>query len=168
MTKIEFFIVAFNKTMKKFDDIALQKFLSCHEVSDVVINYFLLDKVPHHSVVVVYQSEVVSSVNKKKTARNIQSKKKNDRYKQLGVNKEDELFYNKLKEWRLIKAQEVSSPAYIIFNDAELERIVATKPTTREEFSSIVGVGPVKTEKYGYIITQMVKNYIHGKNKEKN
>ncbi len=48
-------------------------------------------------------------------------------------------------------------PPYVIFGDKTLEDICEKRPTTREEFSTIYGVGEVKTERYWHHFTRVVR-----------
>lgn len=64
---------------------------------------------------------------------------------------------SKLKEWRKEKAQQQGVPAFVIFNDKTLEQIAAGKPQTDDELLAVDGIGPVKLEKYGEALLQMVQ-----------
>lgn len=57
--------------------------------------------------------------------------------------------YDMLKKFRLKKSQEEHVKPYMIFNNKELDELVAKKPTSKEELMLISGFGKVKTEKYG-------------------
>lgn len=63
--------------------------------------------------------------------------------------KKDSLF-EKLKQLRLILAQEEGIPAYLIFNDATLKEMEKERPMTDEDFIRINGVGKKKMQDYGY------------------
>ena len=55
----------------------------------------------------------------------------------------------RLKQKRLSLAQNQGVPAFVIFPDTVLYQMVERKPTDRDEFLNLSGVGPVKMEKYG-------------------
>ena len=40
-------------------------------------------------------------------------------------------------------------PAYVVFDDATLERIALALPTTQNALHAIRGIGPAKIEQYG-------------------
>ena len=65
-----------------------------------------------------------------------------------------------LKGVRYAIAKKQGVPPYIIFNDKVLEIIAAEKPTTKEQFSSLYGIGEKKTEMYWKQITSAIKDYI--------
>ena len=46
---------------------------------------------------------------------------------------------------------------YYIFNDAQMEDIIAKNPQTKEELLQISGFGNVKVEKYGEEIVGILK-----------
>jgi len=64
--------------------------------------------------------------------------------------------FEKLREWRAAQAREQSVPAYIIFNDATLRAIAATRPATLTALSGVSGVGQAKLTKYGEQILDVV------------
>lgn len=67
----------------------------------------------------------------------------------------DELF-NALKEYRLNKSREEKVKPYFIYNNEMMEEIIKLKPKTKEELISIKGLGPVKIEKYGQDIVDII------------
>ncbi len=69
----------------------------------------------------------------------------------------DELF-EKLRQLRIQLARERGVPPYIIFNDATLEEMAATRPMTDEEMKNISGVGERKLHLYGsYFIDAIIE-----------
>ena len=50
--------------------------------------------------------------------------------------------FEALRRWRAERAKADEVPAYVVFHDATLHEIAAVRPQTREELSSISGVGP--------------------------
>ncbi|WP_193365928.1 MULTISPECIES: ATP-dependent DNA helicase UvrD2 [Kitasatospora] len=61
----------------------------------------------------------------------------------------DEALYERLREWRAVKAKEQSVPAYVVFTDATLMAVAEDVPGSRAELSRISGVGAMKLDKYG-------------------
>jgi DNA helicase-2/ATP-dependent DNA helicase PcrA len=61
----------------------------------------------------------------------------------------DELVFERLRAWRLARAQRDSVPAYVVFTDATLEAVAARGPASLAELATINGVGQVKLERYG-------------------
>ncbi|MBS1266096.1 MAG: ATP-dependent DNA helicase Rep [Candidatus Woesearchaeota archaeon] len=67
--------------------------------------------------------------------------------------------FSKLRRWRLELSREYDIAPYKIFTDKTLLEICQAKPLTRMDLRSINGVGPVKINRYGSAILEMVANY---------
>lgn len=63
----------------------------------------------------------------------------------------------KLKDWRVRKAQEKGVELYIILNNKTIEAIAEALPEDEEEFKAIKGLGGKKYEKYGLDIISIVQ-----------
>ena len=64
--------------------------------------------------------------------------------------------FEKLRAWRTTTAREQSVPAYVVFSDATLRQIAATRPATQAELFEINGVGEAKLAKYGEAILRVL------------
>jgi ATP-dependent DNA helicase RecQ len=71
----------------------------------------------------------------------------------------DEGLFLRLKELRGRLAQEIKSPAYIVFSDASLRDMCRKRPQSPEHFLSVAGVGAVKLEKYGAAFMAAIREY---------
>ena len=60
----------------------------------------------------------------------------------------------KLKELRLKLAKEQNVPAYVVFSDQTLHHMIEIKPKSIEDMKQIIGMGPIKIEKYGKIFLE--------------
>jgi ATP-dependent DNA helicase RecQ len=69
----------------------------------------------------------------------------------------DEALFLRLKELRSRLAQEIKSPAYIVFSDASLRDMCRKRPLSREAFLNVAGVGAVKLEKYGEAFMTVIR-----------
>ncbi len=67
---------------------------------------------------------------------------------------------NKLKEYRTNMARMENNKPYFIYNNNTLDEIVATKPKTKEELLKVKGFGPVKVEKYGEGILNIISEIV--------
>ena len=65
-----------------------------------------------------------------------------------------------LKNLRLDIAKEKNVPAYVIFPDKTLHQMANTKPTTKEEFLNISGVGEKKLEEYFKPFSETVVDFL--------
>lgn len=63
--------------------------------------------------------------------------------------KTDDDIRNDLKEYRLSKSKEEEIKAYMVFNNETMEELIANKPKNIKELENIKGFGPVKIQKYG-------------------
>jgi DNA helicase-2/ATP-dependent DNA helicase PcrA len=54
-----------------------------------------------------------------------------------------------LKAWRLERSKADEVPAYVVFHDATLASIAASRPRSLAELGRVSGVGPAKLERYG-------------------
>jgi len=60
----------------------------------------------------------------------------------------DEALFERLREWRSVRAAEQSLPAYCVFTDATLTAIAESRPTDRPGLAGIPGVGSTKLDRY--------------------
>lgn len=72
---------------------------------------------------------------------------------------EDTQVYAALKEWRLNRAREEKIKAYYIFNDVQLLDLLQKNPKTKDELLKVAGFGPVKAEKYGEDVLEILEKY---------
>jgi hypothetical protein len=65
----------------------------------------------------------------------------------------------KLKEFRLNKSREENIKPYFIFNDRQMMDLVSKMPRTKEALQDVSGFGPVKSEKYGDVILNILNEF---------
>ena len=56
--------------------------------------------------------------------------------------------FDRLKEWRRVRASTDGVPAYVIFHDTTLAEIAERKPHDWADLASVPGIGPAKLERY--------------------
>lgn len=61
-----------------------------------------------------------------------------------------------LRSYRYKQAQAEGLKPYMIFNNAEMEALIQAAPQTKEELLKVKGFGPVKVEKYGDALIQIL------------
>ncbi|WP_246220062.1 ATP-dependent DNA helicase UvrD2 [Phytoactinopolyspora halotolerans] len=61
----------------------------------------------------------------------------------------DEELFERLRAWRLERAQEQKVPAYVVFTDATLTALAEAKPADEAALRAVPGVGQSKLERYG-------------------
>ncbi len=64
--------------------------------------------------------------------------------------------FERLRAWRATVAKEQGMPAYVIFHDATLRQIAASRPATVEELALVNGVGETKLARYGQQILDVL------------
>jgi DNA helicase-2/ATP-dependent DNA helicase PcrA len=60
----------------------------------------------------------------------------------------DDPVVQRLREWRLAKANEDGVPAYVVFDNKTLEEIAARAPSDRDELLAVPGIGEKKLDLY--------------------
>jgi hypothetical protein len=71
----------------------------------------------------------------------------------------DKALFEKLKSWRLKRAEADHVPAYIIAHNTVLEALSARPPESLQALRGIKGMGPAKIEKYGEDILSVVSTH---------
>ena len=74
-----------------------------------------------------------------------------------GLSERDGELLQRLKEVRLELARERNAPAYVIFSDRTLIELAATRPSSREEFAVVKGVGAAKLKAFAEPFLEAIK-----------
>ncbi|MGW1351609.1 ATP-dependent DNA helicase UvrD2 [Streptomyces sp. NPDC002409] len=61
----------------------------------------------------------------------------------------DEALYERLRDWRAVRAREIGQPAYCVFTDKTLMAIAEAVPGSEGELAGISGVGVRKLDRFG-------------------
>ena len=69
----------------------------------------------------------------------------------------DEALLVALKTWRRNRARAAGVPAYVIFPDTTLRAVAETRPATRDVLADVPGIGPVKLERHGTEVLELVR-----------
>jgi DNA helicase-2/ATP-dependent DNA helicase PcrA len=69
----------------------------------------------------------------------------------------DDALLGALQQWRRRLAQASGVPAYVIFPDSTLRAVAAARPVTRDALLALPGVGPVKLERHGSAVLELVR-----------
>jgi DNA helicase II / ATP-dependent DNA helicase PcrA len=64
--------------------------------------------------------------------------------------------YHALAVWRRARAEQEDVPPFHVFHNRVLDAIARTRPRSREELAAVPGVGPVKLDRYGDEILEVV------------
>ena len=77
----------------------------------------------------------------------------------MEVGIEETPLYQALKQYRYETSKAEGVKAFYIFNNAQLEALIAGMPRSLDELRKISGFGEVKCEKYGFAILRIVEKY---------
>jgi ATP-dependent DNA helicase UvrD/PcrA len=64
--------------------------------------------------------------------------------------------YHELAVWRRTRADQDDVPPYVVFDNKTLDAIARTRPKSLPELAALPGVGPVKLERYGNEVLEVV------------
>ncbi len=76
-----------------------------------------------------------------------------------GVNADPDILAA-LKKWRSTAARAAGVPAYVIFHDTTLAIVAESCPRDRSALLALPGLGPVKAERYGDALLQLVAEHV--------
>ncbi len=79
---------------------------------------------------------------------------------ETSLSESDKELLSVLKKLRAKIANASSVPAYVVFNDATLHDMCKKKPTSKEAFKQVMGVGDTKLERYGDKFINEIKAYM--------
>ncbi len=71
----------------------------------------------------------------------------------------EEALFQRLSQLRTKLADAENVPAYIVFSNASLRDMCRKKPSSMEQFRQIVGVGVMKSQKYGMLFLKEIAAY---------
>ncbi|VAV96188.1 ATP-dependent DNA helicase RecQ, partial [hydrothermal vent metagenome] len=71
----------------------------------------------------------------------------------------DQALLAALKQHRLALARERGAPAFVIFSDRTLIDMAARRPSTRNEFGEVFGVGAAKTEAFSEQFIAIIRDH---------
>ena len=87
----------------------------------------------------------------------LSSEKRTEQRKRLGAIEYDTALFEKLRFWRSGVAKNKGLPAYMIFSDATLQAVAASKPSSLRALEGINGIGEKKLALYGEALLEVVK-----------
>jgi ATP-dependent DNA helicase RecQ len=67
-----------------------------------------------------------------------------------------------LRAWRIKKAKESGTPAFVVMHDSSLDALCRVRPKTAEQLMNVLGFGEKKVEKYGAEILAELKRFEEG------
>ena len=79
---------------------------------------------------------------------------------------ENEILFNRLRQWRNEKADELDQPHYMIMHQKTLLQLCSKLPATLGELKSIKGIGKKKAEKIGHELLEIILQFRKENNME--
>ena len=76
----------------------------------------------------------------------------------IELDSEGEELFERLREWRREQADERGVPAYVIFHNATLREIAATRPSCVAELEGIKGIGATKLDNFGEALVSIASD----------
>jgi ATP-dependent DNA helicase RecQ len=67
--------------------------------------------------------------------------------------------YSDLAAYRLSEARAQQMPPYCIMHNSVLQKIASIRPTTLEQLVAVPGMGPIKVQKYGAAILDIIREH---------
>lgn len=86
------------------------------------------------------------------------SDKRKEQKQRLGAIDFDTGLFEKLRSWRIGVAKKKGVPAYMIFSDATLQAIAASRPTSIGGLENISGIGEKKLALYGDAVLEVLRS----------
>lgn len=114
---------------------------------------------------VLFESKEVQLVRMADIKQRQESEKSKLKKKSVKERVRDELF-EVLRKLRRDIAQKNGIPPYLVFSDASLEQMAASRPITEFDFSMISGVGEKKLRQYGQVFMDKIKEFVGEKSNE--
>ena len=71
----------------------------------------------------------------------------------------DRPLFDALVTWRRDVARAAGVPAYVVFDNKSLRSVAHARPSSGPELLDVAGVGPVKLERYGAAILEIVSDH---------
>lgn len=154
MKMIKVFTLKFENSIEGFNDTALNNFLPGKELVRWECRFF--KHVNQHYWTIIVEYKPVSAAGQ--SLKPGKETKRDESYKEF-LSKDDWPLFNHLRDWRAEKAKKEGVPLYIIFNNLQLAKITAARPSSLNALQQIEGIGNSRKQKYGEEVVQLIKNF---------
>ncbi len=153
--KLEITTLPFSDDGGGFDQSRLQKLLSGKDVIDYSDHFFFYDGVPYLTMIVSYRDVESGRPFRRKEA-------------YASLSRQEKNVYEKLRQWRAVRAAQEGIPPYLIANNKQLVKRIQLKPDSKEDLRKVGGIGDAKIEKYSEDILKILNESLPQKeDKEK-
>ncbi len=138
-----------------FDDQELVAFCERYDVLDCREHWFTQTGLPWGSVLVSYR-DLETGTRGRKTERQRDPRK--------GLDPQDRMLYDRLREWRSLRSVSDGVPPYLVFNNRQLADLVRIKPATKTAMGEISGIGSGKMDRYAEDVLSILAAAEHVEN----
>lgn len=143
--QLRLFTIPFSPRLGGFDDEPLRVFIADKQVHSLESWHFVHEGTPYWSFCIQYTlKEDVPAISASP-----QDAKPDKEHWRKQLKDADWPVFNALREWRKRRADEEGIPAYLVFTNEQLTRIILENVASLSALGRIPGVGPSRVEKYG-------------------
>jgi ATP-dependent DNA helicase RecQ len=86
----------------------------------------------------------------------VKTRRRSSRESDFILTFEQEQCFQLLKKWRKHKAQELDTPAFVVFSDQTLKHLAISRPTSESQLKLIYGIGESKVQKFGSEVLEVL------------
>jgi len=155
---IKIFTLKFSEEIEGFDYEEVKNFMAGNEIIEMRENFFIKNYLPYWSIMFFYNSGF--SKERSEKILNKFEKKEQDDYRKYLLTEQSKLLYKILKSWRYNQAKQDGVPPYILFTNIQLAKVASMMPKQINQFSTIDGIGSIKTEKYGKQVLEIISTFL--------
>lgn len=146
--ELRIFTLPFDEISEGFPDEIVTQFCHNKKVHSIQPKFFEQEGRPFWSVAV--QFETVLRGEEKIRA----------------LDQEQQLLYQRLREWRKEHAAKTGIPVYLVATNSHFLQMVQLKCRTLESFKQVQGFGKKRVDKYGRFIVNIIKDFYDKNPKE--
>jgi hypothetical protein len=166
------FTFRYSSTLGGFDDTALREYVANQEVLAFREHFFTVNDRPHLLCVVETQASCVTPSSPEKDHRGDAGAIRDRRDASCsprnraargrrsdptdGLDEEQRLLFQSVREWRSEAAREEGVPPYVILTNRELRTIVERRPENVTALGHVHGIGPMKVKRHGRAILRLL------------
>ena len=134
---------------KGFDTEPLDTFCRDHDVTSWRDHFFISGGSPHLAVILEYRPREAGRRSEHRDGRMVgEEPAVRERNHRRDLKPSERGLYDRLREWRALRASRDGVPVYVIFNNRQLAEIARSRPGTKSALREIDGVGEARVGKY--------------------
>lgn len=139
--------LTYDQTRKGFAAEELEDFCLNKKIHEIQGHFFVHEGMPHWSVLISYEKQVKPEPA---LAR---------------LNETEKLAYQRLREWRRERSNDLGYPAYLVASNRQLAEMIRRRASSLQAFQGIKGFGRKRIEKYGKDIIHILQHFFENEQK---